>query len=103
MLLKILQTEKHLCRSLFFNKVAGWKLETVRSSQWRCSVKRGVFKNFANFTGKNLFWSLFLVAVLRACNFIEEDSDTCVPAKFANFLRTVILKNIREHLLLNFI
>ena len=33
-------TEKHLCRSLFLNKVAGWKLETVRSSCWRCSVKK---------------------------------------------------------------
>ena len=25
-------TEKHLCRSLFFNKVTDWKPETVRSS-----------------------------------------------------------------------
>ena len=33
-------TEKHLCRSLFLNEVAGWKLETVRSSCWRCSVKK---------------------------------------------------------------
>ena len=32
-------TEKHLCRNLFFNKVAGWKPETVRNSHWRCSVK----------------------------------------------------------------
>ena len=32
---------------------------------WRCSVKQGVLKNFANFTGK--------VAVLRACNFIKEN------------------------------
>ena len=31
-------TEKHLFRSLLFNKVAGWKPETVRSSHWRCSV-----------------------------------------------------------------
>ena len=33
-------TEKRLCWSLFLNKVAGWKLETVRSSCWRCSVKK---------------------------------------------------------------
>ena len=32
-------TEKHLHRNLFFNKVADWKPETVRSSQLRCSVK----------------------------------------------------------------
>ena len=36
--------EKHLSRSLFFNKDAGWKPKTVRSSHWRCSVKKGVCK-----------------------------------------------------------
>ena len=54
-------TEKPLCRSLFLNKVAGWKPKTVRSSHWRCSVKKGVLKNFTNFTGKNLCWSLLLI------------------------------------------
>ena len=34
-------TEKHLCRSLLFNKVSGWKPETVRSSHCRCQL----FKN----------------------------------------------------------
>ena len=29
-----------------------------RSSQQRCSIKKGVFKNFAIFTGKHLCWSL---------------------------------------------
>ena len=33
-----------------------------------------------------------------ACNFTKEDFDTC-----ANSLRTIILKNICERLLLNFI
>ena len=50
--------------------------------------------------------SLFFnkVAVLRACNsIIKEDSDASVPVEFANFLRTIILKNICERLLLNFI
>ena len=31
-------TDKHLCRSLLLNKVAGWKPETVKGSHWRCSV-----------------------------------------------------------------
>ena len=35
----------------FFNKVLGWKPETVRSSHCRCSAKQGVLKNLANFTG----------------------------------------------------
>ena len=54
-------TEKNLCRSLFFNKVAGWKPETFRSSPWRCSVKQGVLKNLPNVTGKNLCCSFFLI------------------------------------------
>ena len=54
-------TEKQFCRIVFFNTVAGWKLESVRTSHWRCSVKQGILKNFANSTGKNLCWSLFLV------------------------------------------
>ena len=37
-------TEKHIFQSLFFNKVAGWKPETFRSSHWRCSVKQGALK-----------------------------------------------------------
>ena len=32
---------------------------THRSSHWRCSIKKGVLKNFLNFTGKHLFQSLF--------------------------------------------
>ena len=45
-----------------------------RSSYRRCSVKKSVLKNFANFTGKHL----------------------CIPVKFAKFLGTPILKNICE-------
>ena len=47
---------------------------TVRSSHWGCSVRKGVPRNFANFTGKHLCQSLFFskVAGLRSetCNFI---------------------------------
>ena len=37
-------TEKNIFQSLFFNKVAGWKRATFRSSHWRCSVKQGALK-----------------------------------------------------------
>ena len=30
-----------------------------RSSHWRCSVRKGVLRNFAKFTGKHLCQSLF--------------------------------------------
>ena len=52
-----------------------------------CSVRNGVLKSFANFTGKQLCWSLFLVK-LRAYR--------CFPVKLAKFLRTTISKSICE-------
>ena len=42
------------CCFFFYSSIYG-------SSHRRCSVKKGVLKNFANFTGKHLFWSLFLI------------------------------------------
>ena len=46
-------TGKHLCQSLFFDKVTGLKpvLMTI--------FKTDAFKNFAIVTGKHLCWSLF--------------------------------------------
>ena len=38
--------EKHICHSLFFNKVAGWKPKSVGSSRWTCSVKKDVLNPF---------------------------------------------------------
>ena len=37
-------TDRHLSPGLFLNNVAGWKPETFRSSHWRCSVQKDVFK-----------------------------------------------------------
>ena len=34
----------------------------------RCSVKKVVLKNFADFTGKHLCWSLFLIKLYAPCN-----------------------------------
>ena len=64
---------KHLCQSLYFNKVAG--LTLLKQKLWhkyfpvtftkfrgrhrRCSVKKGILRNFAKFTGKQLCQGLF--------------------------------------------
>ena len=45
-----------------------------RSSHRRCSVKKGFPKNLANFTGKHLCWSLFLIKL---------QAFRCIPVKFA--------------------
>ena len=60
----------------------------------------GDIKNFVIFTGKHLCRSLFLIK-LQACKFIEKRlQHWCFPLHVKKFLRTPILKNIRERLLL---
>ena len=45
-----------------------------RSSHQRCSMKKGVLKNFAKLTGKYLCQSLFFIKVAgAACNFIKKE------------------------------
>ena len=57
----------------------------------KCSVKKGVLRNFAKFTGKFLCQSLFFnkVAEAWACNFIKKEIwHWYFPVNFAKFLRT---------------
>ena len=102
-------TEKHLCRSLLFNKVTGWKPETVRGNHWGSSVNNiGVFKKAhwcfrtsrsalyeigviglsTNFTGKNLCWSLFLIK-LHFCRpeaLLKKTSTQVLPCEICKLL-----------------
>ena len=48
----------------------------IGSSHCRYSVRKGVLKNFANFTGKHLCWSLFYEVVsLQPARFLKRDSN----------------------------
>ena len=62
-------------------KTSIW-LRTTEAAVGRCSIKKGVLRNFTKFTGKHLCQSLFLnkVAGLRR-----------VPVNFVKFLRTSFL------------
>ena len=65
-----------------------------------------VHKNFAIFTGKQLYRRLFLIKLqsLQACNFLKKRlQHRCFRMSITRFLRTLILKNICEQLLLNII
>ena len=76
----------------------------VRSTHWRCSVKKGVFRNFAKFTRKHLCWSLFLnkVSGLRPTTLLKERLwHICFPVNFAKFLGTLCLQNTFGRLLLS--
>ena len=66
---------------------------TCRSSHRRFSVENGFLKNFANFTGKHLCWSVFLIKFVKTS--LKRDSNTGFPVKFAKFLRT---PTFEEHL-----
>ena len=74
-----------------------------RSSHRRCSVKKDVLKNCVNFSGKHLrCWSLFLIKS-QTCNFIKKRlHHRYFPVRFAQSLRTPVLKNICSRLLLLF-
>ena len=75
-----------------------------RSNHRRCSIKKAVPKNFAILTGKYLCWSLFFnkVPSLGPATKLERRlQHRCFPVNIAKSLRTPILKNICEWLLLN--
>ena len=70
-----------------------------RSSCSQMFFKISVLKNFANFTGTHLCWSLFLTKVssgLKACNFIKKKlQHSCFTEKFAKYSSTTFFT---EHL-----
>ena len=111
----VIFTRKHLCWGLFFNNTAGLKapaqllpcrifrnicfeehLRMPRSSHQRCSIKKGVLRNFTKFTGKHLCQSLFFskVASLRPATLLKKRLwHRCFFVNFVKFLRTPFLQN----------
>ena len=68
-----------------------------RSSHRRCSVRKGVLRNIAKFTGKHLCQSLFFnkVAVLRSVTIKKE---TLVQVFSCEFWEISINTSYTEHL-----
>ena len=72
------------CPALF------WKQElNLRGSHCSCSMKKGVFRSFVNFTGKHLYWSLFLIK-LQA----KRLKHRCSPVEFTKFLKTEVYERL---------
>ena len=68
----------------------------TRAATERCSIKIGVIKNFAKFSGKHLCRDLFFnkVAGLKPGTLLKKRlRHSCFPGNFAKFLRTAFLKN----------
>ena len=78
-----------------------WKTSSKhKSSHQRCSIEKGVLKNF---TGKHLCQSIFFnkVTGLRSATLlIRRLWHRYFPMNFVKFLRTRFLQNISERLLL---
>ena len=65
--------------------------------------KKTVLENFAIFTGKHLYWSLFLIKLqaLRLGTLLNRrHQHRCFPANIGKVFRTPILKNLFKRLLL---
>ena len=66
-----------------------WVWTKYSSSHRRCSVRKGVLRNFPKFTGKHLCQSLFLnkVAALRPATLLKKILwHRCFPVNFVKFL-----------------
>ena len=61
---------------------------SIRSSRLQMFFKIGVLKNFANFTGKHLCWSLFLIKLQgwRPSTLSKRDSNKRFPVEFPKCL-----------------
>ena len=98
----IFETCNMLIRSMGNNKIRKFRIYT-RSSHQRCSIKKGVLRNFTKFTGKHLCQSLFFnkVAGLRLATLLKKRLwHRCFPVNFVKFLRTPVLQNTSGRLLL---
>ena len=72
-----------------------------RSGQPLEFCKKANLKNFAILTEKHLCWSLFLIKLQAVCNFIKKRlQHKWLFVNIAKFVRSPILKNICERLLL---
>ena len=75
-----------------------------RSSHRRCSVRKGVFSNFAKSTGRQLCQSLFFnkVTGLSPATLLKNRlRHRCFPVNFTKFLRIPFLQNTSGRLLLD--
>ena len=73
-----------------------------QSSHQRCSVKKGVFRNFTKFTGKHLCLSLFFNKVaghrlVHSENYLSRLQNRCFPVKKNCFFHRTPMVAASEH------
>ena len=92
---KFLQTYLLACSNVPHFSTKKKSVIIFKRSHRKCSVRKGILRNFAKFTGKHLCQSHF---------FKKEKKETLAqvfPVNFAKFLRTPFLQNTSGRLLLH--
>ena len=91
----VFSTLSNIYDETFCKKVgSSWKLMTIyaknRGSRSNVFCKKGIVKDFAKFTGKQLCQSLFLIKLQAATASLLKKKlwHKCFPMNFAEFLRT---------------
>ena len=86
-------------------KCCNFHVTTLRNSHQRSSMKKGVLKNFAKFTGKHLCRSLFfnkVTGLSPAAMLIKETLVQVFSCEFCKISENTFLQNTSGRLLLNF-
>ena len=96
-LLTIFKVENYIKFQYYFIKNSiSFRRRTLRSSRLEVFCKKGLLKNFANFTGKHLCQSLFFnenAGLSPATLLKKRPCHKCFLVNFANFLGTPFLYN----------
>ena len=85
-------------------KLQAWHfISKIKISHWKRSLRKGVLKKFAKFTGKSLYWSLFFHKITgqkSATLSKKRLQHRSFPVNFAKFLRRPFSENTFGRLLL---
>ena len=79
------------CLHSFLRVTLDWKflrVHTVRSSHWRCSLGKGVLRNFPKLAGKHLYQVLFSANLLKERLLQVLSYEFCEISKNTFFCRT---------------
>ena len=90
-----------ILKNTFYFYLFTWQWSLSRSSHRRCSVNNDGLRNYANFTGKHLCWSLFLIQleIWRPVTLLNKDSNTGVFLWNLRNFKAPISKSIGKWLL----
>ena len=97
-LLTLFAKKLHLrCSTINVSMLSTIAKINARNSHWRCSIKKGVLKNFTKSIGKHLCVRQFATLLKRGCATVR-----CFPVNLVKFLRKAFLQNTFGKLLLEY-